>query len=366
MAHDFSQPEYLYRLARSGSMHDRKDLAQAVTGMLRSALTSAERGLAQDILLQLLTEAELDLRQDLATQLAVEPDCPQVLLDFLIYENPIAVSESVLRLSEKLSDEYLIEVAKHFDSSDYWLAMAQRKNIGEDLTRFLIGTDDSTVFQVLVKNQGASLCNSGITWLINASPFVPELQKDLILRPEVTTELAAQLYCHVSEDLRQQIQQRFTIDKKMLDTAMERVMRHRLVPKKENVAITLDARLKAQRMKEENSITSRQILESLKNGDVSLFVCLWGALLMLEPDIILKKLGDDFIQTLSVLAHAARITRTDYNTMFQQWRRLNVFQDNALASIPLNDVMTSFDKMTLEKSRKAIDAWTAQSNPTIH
>lgn len=366
MAHDFSQPEYLYRLARSGSSLDRETLAQAVTSILRTSLSSAERGLAQDILLYLLSEAEADLRKGLAEQLAHEPNCPQALLDYLIYENPFPIAEAVLKHSTKLTDEYLIEVAKHFDQSDYWMALAQRKHIGEDLSRFLIGTDDPEVYKTLLENKGAHLCNSGITWLVNAAPHMPELQRSLIMRPEVTADLAVQLYWHVSEDLRQEIHQRFTIDEKMLNQAMEHIIHRRIAAKRDMPKITQEAVIRAERMKSENNITSRQILEALKKGEVSLFICLWGALLSIDPELLYRKMEEDFVLSLTILAHAARITRSDYNTMFLQWRRLQPMQDPRLDSMELGEVMSKFDQMTLDKARQIIGRWNVPPVSTVH
>lgn len=366
MTYNFSQPESLYRLARSGATIDRKTLAQSVTSLLSTSLTSSERGLAQDILIQLLSEAELDLRKGLAEQLAVDPNCPQALLDFLIFENPFIVSQSILRLSEKLSDEYLIEVAKRFDNSDYWIALAQRKNIGEDLCRFLIGTDDPQVFQILVENQGSRFCSSGIHWLVSAAPYMPEIQRSLISRPEVTAEMATQLYCHVSEELRKDIESRFTIDPQKLKQAMERVILHRMAPKKPRPRITVEAVLKADRMKQEGKISSRQIVEAMKKGDISLYVCLWGALLEIDPDMILAKLEEDVIATMAILAHSARMTRSDYNAMFIQWRREKPFSESHLETKALPGVMAIFDKMTCDKSHKIISLWKEQKPQTIH
>ena len=66
MADDSIQPEYLYRLARSGGDHDRYQLAQSVISFMQHALQPNEQAIAQEILLQLLKEAAHDLRMSLA------------------------------------------------------------------------------------------------------------------------------------------------------------------------------------------------------------------------------------------------------------------------------------------------------------
>ena len=364
MAYDFSRPEYLYRLARSGEVKDREVLAQAVASLLHTQLTSGERGLAESILLQLLQEAELDLRIALADQLAHEANCPHSLLEYLIYKNPFSVSKSVLRHSEKLTDEYLIEVAKFFDNSDYWMAIAQRKRVGEDLSRFLIETEDEQVCQALVENKGSHLPKTSMPWLVNAALHIPGMQKSLLARPEVTPEFAIQLYWHVSEELRADIQKRFDIDSKQLERAMERIVHHRIAAKKEEPNITQEKTAYASDLKRKNEIAPRVLVEALKKDDIGLFVCLWAALLTLKPDLLLQKFQENFIHTLAVLSIMARVTRKDFNTMFLQWRRKGYHEQD----IDLSNVMQAYDHLDFAKARDLVIAWRDEgmTKPTVH
>lgn len=340
-------------MARSGAVKDREILAQAVASLLHTQLTSGERGLAENILLQLLQEAELELRTALAGQLAHEPNCPLSLLEYLIYKNPFSVSESVLRHSEKLTDEYLIEVVKFFDHSDYWMAIAQRKRVGEDLCQLLIETEDDKVCQTLVENKGSHLPKAGVAWLINAALHMPGMQKSLLARPEVTPEFAVQLYWHVSEELRADIQKRFDIDKNQLERAIQRIVHHRMAAKKETPNITPEKMAYAHDLKRNNEIAPRVLSDALKKDDIGLFVCLWAALLTLKPELVLRKFESDFVNTLAVLSIMARVTRKDFNTMFLQWRRKGYHERD----IDLSEVMHAYDHLDFAKARDLVIAW---------
>jgi uncharacterized protein (DUF2336 family) len=363
LAHDFAQPEYLYRLAKGGSSQDRESLAQAVTSLLRSQLTEVERSLAQDILLRLLEEAETDLRLSLAQQLAREPECPQVLLDFLIYKNDFSIAEPVLRYSTVLTDEYLIEVVKHFDHSDYWRTIARRRHIGEDLATILMGTDDEEVIELLVTNPNTDLSAASMEWLVGLAPNWEELHEPLLLRPEVTPELAARIYWHVSESLRTHITRKFDIDQRKLDKAMDRIVKQKMAQKYQVLTITpamLDLSIK---MKQQNKITSRQILDAAKRSDSAFFICLWAALVDINKDILLEKMRDDFVMTLAVLCQAARITRSDYNEMFMIWRRIN--QGSVMSNAgELTSALSTFDGMTYDKARHIIQVWNGDQTTT--
>lgn len=345
----------LYELARSGQSTDREALLQGMTGLLHAELTAHERELAHEILLLLLREAEMDLRESLAQQLALEPTCPKALLDFLVYDNPLSVSKPVLQHSTVFTDDDMIEIAKHFDSVDYCRVIALRPQIGEKLAMFLIGADDEDTYLNLLDNKGAQLGSISINWLTSIAIHAPALQSPLLLRPEVTPELAVRLYWHVSDHLRQQILSRFEIPAEKLDKALEYTVAHRKEQKhsvEDISAETLDLSFK---MKQQGRITSRQIMDALRKNDVLFFTSLWASLFELKPQRLFEMLKTQPMTTLATLCRAAQMTKADYNTLFLLWRRQGT--PSITNATELGQAMAVFNEMKMEDAQLEIEAW---------
>jgi uncharacterized protein (DUF2336 family) len=357
MSTGYNNPDYLYRLARSGNAEDREKLAKSISSLLHADLSQGEMYLAQDILLHLLREAETDMRQTLALHLSVEPKCPKALIDYLVFECPLSVSEPVLKNSPILEDDYLIEVAKRFETPDYWRAIASREQVSKNLALFLIGTDDEQVYEILVRNLGAEFCSLCMNWLTGVAMNMPPLQEPLLQRKEITPELATKLYWHTSEKLQQDILQKFDIDKAVLDKAMQYVVSRRVEQKKGVQRISDEMWQIAQKLPK---ISSRQIMDAMQKGDRAFFACLCATYLKIDAEKVLQKLEARPMLALAVLTRAINMTRAEYNSLFLMWRR----QDNTggiTNARELAHAMAVFDQMKPEQAKAEAASWSNTS-----
>lgn len=366
LAHDNTNPRYLYQIASSGTPSERNALADAMTGLLQTDLKQSERDIAQDILLHLLEDADNELRMSLASKLAHEPKCPQVLLDYLIFQTPLKICEPVLRYSEVLNDEYLIAVARHFRQSEYWQILAQRRKVSSYLADFLVSTDDIRVCTKLLANPGAQISINSMDTLLNMAPNVPEIHKPLLSRPEMKPELAQRLMKYVSVELQAEITTRFNVDKNIVSTALDEIIIERNTGLYKVQTITPDMLDLCFKMKQMNRITPRQLMESAKESNTELFACMLAALLNLNPEMVLQKLVAQVEITLPVLCHAARMTRGDYSQLFLMWRQKN--QKSITNGAELSQAMKVFDALKFEKAQLLVQQWQKEGGtmPTQH
>ena len=360
MSNSPTSPDYLYRLARSGSPEDRETLAKSITSLLHANLSKSEMFLAQDILLHMLREAETDLRHTLALHLSVEEKCPQALLDYLVYECPFEVAQPVLKNSPVLNDEYLINVIKHFDSPEYCRTIAEREHVSKTLALFLIGMDDEQTYQTLVKNHGSEFCSLCMNWLTGIAMNLQPLQAPLLQRKEITPELATKIYWHASEDLRQDILQRFDIDKETLDKALTYVVSRRIEQKQDIHRIAPEMYELVRRMPK---VTSRQIMEAMQKGDRAFFACLCGAYLKVDAEKVMQRLETQATVTLATLCRAIGMTRAEYNSLFLMWRRQDT-NGGITNARDLANAMSLFDQMKPEQAKAEVASWNNASQST--
>lgn len=313
-----SQPEYLFRLARSGSSRDRQELAAAMQDML----PTPHRKMATEILMALLREAEQDLRMALAERLAPQRDCPMELIRFLVYENPVAVSSPVLRLSPMLNDAELIKILEHFaEDRAYAQVIAQRASTSSRVAEHILKKDNPEAHMLLLQNERAELNDTCMDYLVDLAKKRPELQKPLLQRKEITHDIAARLYWYVSLELRQHILEHYPVEANKLDGAINDVINQKLELRAGTFVITDDVKKRAEQLKATGGLNIKQAIEVLRKGDVPLFACMVGLTLYVRPETLLHFLLTDTNDTLSMVAHGMRLSRSEFNALFLLWRR---------------------------------------------
>ena len=150
--------EVLLSLARDKSGKRRQLLAETISDLFsgkNKVLSERERTLMFDILHKIVHNAEMTVRRIIAEQLADLPDAPRDLIK-LLANDEVEVAYSILRESDVLEDEDLIEVISR-RTQEHNLAVSVRRSISEDVTDALVETGDESVITTLLKNSGASL-----------------------------------------------------------------------------------------------------------------------------------------------------------------------------------------------------------------
>ncbi|HEY1095771.1 MAG TPA: DUF2336 domain-containing protein [Alphaproteobacteria bacterium] len=348
------KPEYLYRLARSGSQADRQELAFAMKDML----ATPHRDIAREILLLLLREAELDLRQKLAEKLCTLKDCPYELIQFLVYENPAPIAEMVIKKSPLLQNEDLLKIAETFAQDPHYThAIAQRPQLSPAVVTRLLAQKDHTVQLLLLNNDKIELSENCLTTLLNAAKQRPELQQPLLLRKEITPALAAQLYWHVSVELRQYIMKNFPMDAHKLDHTMEIVLQDKIDQDAGIFTITNEARAAAERLRATGALNVKNTVESLRKGNVVLFVCMAGLMINSSPESLLRSLVVNAKnEPLAALAHLLRLNATDFNSLYLLWRR-HIAQQKMTYAHEVAEAFDCFTGMKRERLHYILNVW---------
>jgi len=136
-----------------------------------------------DILHKIVHNAEMTVRRIIAEQLADLPDAPRDLIK-LLANDEVEVAYSILRESDVLEDEDLIEVISR-RTQEHNLAVSVRRSISEDVTDALVETDDESVINTLLKNSGASLSLATMEFLVEKSKRVDAFQEPILRRGDL-------------------------------------------------------------------------------------------------------------------------------------------------------------------------------------
>ncbi len=185
----------LLKLAPRRGQSDRNKLFEKVAMLMEerdATLNADERSLMGDILHSLVKNVEMTVRIKLAERLVDSAKAPSELIN-LLANDEIEVAYPILKSSEILSNQDLINVIKH-RSLQYQLAVAIRKNLPEEISEALVETGNEHVIVTLISNDGAHISGQVLNYLAEKSKRIDRFQGPLLQRDDLPTHLAAKMY----------------------------------------------------------------------------------------------------------------------------------------------------------------------------
>ena len=196
---------------------------------------------------------------------------------------------------------------------EHQLAIAVRKTVSEPVSDALIETGQEDVVQRLLENQGASMSDSAMEYLVEQSQRVDRYQNPLLRRRELNPDLARRMYWWVSAAIRQHILERFEIDPDTLDEAMDGSTRQ-LLNGAGDVAGPcgpMAPRKLAAQMNETAKLTPRDILQVLRQGEISFFEAMFTRLTGLRVTVVRRILYEPGGEALIILCQWAEFSPAD-------------------------------------------------------
>ncbi len=214
--------ESLMRLARDKSVGSRTKLADIISDLFFGAtgtLSDAEQSIMSDILRQLVQDVEISVRKHLAIQLSNQLDAPHELVIALANDDSEVAYPLLLR-SRVLRDQDLVAIIHH-RTLEHQLAISMRETVSTTVSAALAETGEETVIKRLLENHNAEIARDTMAHLVEQSRRLDSLQKPLIHRTDLPTDLAEKMYWWVSAALRTHIVENFDVDPTEIDAAME-------------------------------------------------------------------------------------------------------------------------------------------------
>lgn len=213
--------EQLLKLAQQRAIDGKGGLAASIAKMCldaRADLSPEELGLTFDILRQLIDKVEIQIRRYIADYLAERTDVPADLVDFLA-NDVINVAYPVLRYSEQISDEQLVEVINS-KGHGHHMAISKRNQVSSRVSDALIAVGDTRVLLELLANSSSELSSKGFASAVFQSMRDTDVQRPLLARREVSPAIAKRMYAWVGDAMRTLILANFKIDDVLLDDAI--------------------------------------------------------------------------------------------------------------------------------------------------
>jgi uncharacterized protein (DUF2336 family) len=184
-----------------GSLEKRADTLRRITNLFIDGaeyFNEDHVGLFDDVLMRLIAEIQTKTLAELSHRLAPVGNAPMQLMLRLAKDDDIAVAGPVLRLSPRLDDEHLVDIASN-KSTDHLLAISGRESIAEAVTDVLVQRGDQEVVRSVATNQGARFSEASFTTLVERAGSDGVLAESVGLRADIPLHLFRQLVAEATE-----------------------------------------------------------------------------------------------------------------------------------------------------------------------
>lgn len=332
----------------------RSGITENVADLVGIEFTAKEKELAVDILLSLLKQSEIDLRESLSTRLAAMPGVPQRVILQMAHDT-ISVAQHVLEHSPVLKDIDLVYIVKS-KGKEHWRAIASRAQMTEYLVKTLAETKDETTATTLLKNTGVALPDMALAIFKKMAYTSDGVAEPLLKRPEVSAELAVDLYWHVSQALRTHILTNFKIPRRLLDDALQDV----LSDFKDTAFGIQDYKPTrmmfevANRYQSQDRISNGILMKTLRAGQGKFFMALLCARTGLDYETVFQMMRQVGGQSIAVTCKALQFSKEGFISTFLSCRSIS--RGDVIVDVKeLRQAIKYFDNLSLSVAEEILD-----------
>lgn len=351
-------PTWILDLASDDSPRGRLLLANTISELFDHG-SATEQEIIADILMHIVQRSELDVRRALGERLARQINAPHDLIAWLANDE-ISVARPVIALSEVLQDDDLMAIIQQRDSQ-YRCAIAQRPALGRRVVQALILTHDEPVLETLLENEAIELEEGAMRLLLQAAKHSEPLKKRVIVRPELRSDLALNIYWWVSQELRTSIQTRFGLQRAVIDEALEATLQEILDTRSSGLeTVTPEIQYVAQQLMAARRITSSLLITVLRRGQANMFIALFAEVLRLPADKVGGMLSHASGEFLAVCCRAQGILKPDFASIFLLGRAGRT-TERVVNPEELSKTLKFYDQLSHGHATMLLDRW--QRNP---
>jgi uncharacterized protein (DUF2336 family) len=200
--------EQLEQAFAQSDMRQRAETLRRLTDLFvtgAETFTGEQIELFDEVMIRLIEEIDVTARAVFGRRMAEVAQAPVRVMRGLALDDAIEVAGPVLRVSERLEDETLIETART-KSQQHLLAISRRKVINEPVTDVLVSRGNRAVAVSTAGNAGARLSDYGYTTLVERAHDDRDLAIAVWVRPEIPRQHLLALFGQASEAVRRRLE----------------------------------------------------------------------------------------------------------------------------------------------------------------
>jgi uncharacterized protein (DUF2336 family) len=295
----------------------------------------------------LASEIEAAARADLARRLAPCPHAPANAIRKLAFDDSIDVAGPVLRHSEQLKVQTLVENAKT-KSQDHLLAISQRKSLHEDVTDVLISRGDQDVVRSVARNSGARFSESGFWQLVHRSENDIVLAMDVGARKDVPRHIFQKLIAKAADEVKERMaaaNPEAASEVHNTVTSITGDIHSKLGPATRDY---FTAKRLVTEMRHAGALTEDAVCRFAKAKKFEEVIVALSLICGLPADVAERALLDDGGEMVVVLAKAASLSWTTTQLL------LSLSREGSMAAHDLDNARNNFSNISVATARQVL------------
>jgi len=335
-------------------------------------ISSNERALVGDILLQILEKVEYELRVDIAERFASVPEVPSVVLHALLLDRP-NVAAPLLESDTYIPEELLIDCAAKGEGP-HRLMIARRYGLTTPVADEILRHNEADVAKLILRREECRLSQDAVELLVSRATLDDEMQSLLLRRRELEPVHGFVMFWWVSPSARRKILTRFTLDRTIVQEALDGlypIIRDAKMPDnlvKEILALN-ERRHRPRGVNGENvsmEIIIRTLVLSRQYATEDIIEAL-GLIAGVSRELIARILRDPGGEAFAVMCKSLGVPRLDYYDILTAPAD-GVFDDGGESIMSIeqaDELLAVFDTMARDFSRAVMRYWDWSGNPRL-
>jgi len=327
-------------------------------------ISSNERALVADILLQVLDKVEPALRAEVARRVARVAECPPALVRMLMLDEP-DVAEKVLVGADTLPEALLIEAARE-GAMAHRMMIARRIDLTTSIADACLSFEEMDVCKLVLKHEGCLLSPAAINKLVALSAVNKELQSLVLRRPELEPAHGFIMFWWVDGERRKRILTRFSLDRTTVQDALSDLY-PRVFRGGDNDSVVKEILILAERRHRPRGVNGEPVSMDIVKRTLAA-ACKYPSQEVIDAVAMIGGVSRDLAgrivrdaggEPLAVLCKSLGVPREEFFEFFAK------AADGEEATVKAEALLAIFDSMARDFSRAVLRYWDWDTNPRI-
>lgn len=268
----------VWRLLNEPTIETKVDVLEKVACQFDPKhLSDTEMKLAEQIFRLLMRDSAIRIRRSLAESLCNNPHLPRDVARSLAFDLE-SVATPVLRSSEVLTEQDLLEIIENNEEIWRYLAIAGRPNLPAKVSDALVETKQLPVYEALLDNQRAELEEHTLGKIANHAGARREIADRLAARPSLPLHVVEKILAAVSNHVRQHLETSYKIDEEIIESETRHAREQQTI----DLIFPLQPREQTERMvmamHQEGRLTASLVINALCYGNIDFFIASMSAM----------------------------------------------------------------------------------------
>jgi hypothetical protein len=306
--------------------------------------------LFDDVIGHLINHIEERALAELSSRLAPVTSAPAGVIGRLARHDAIVVSGPVLRASERLTDEDLIDIASS-KSQQHLLNIAGRPRLNEAVTDVLVDRGDAEVANEVAGNAGARFSSSGFSKLLMRADGDERLMSAVAGRADIPPHLIRQLLTRATDTVRARLiasadpEAREEINKIIIDISGD-------VGRAVTPRYYAQAKFLVRSFSQDTALTRRKVLEFAHARRLGETVAALSALSGMPIDLVDRLMYDPGHYGIMMLCRASELDWATTHTVVSGRRC-----PSGPLALPVEEVYEEFQTLSVSSAQRLLRFW---------